>query len=320
VVPSLISAVFTLVTSHLLLPGIRNRFAWDRQAKQAMLRFGRWIFASTLLTFLAAQSDRLVFGRLIPLSLLGVYGIALTLATMPTQAILRIGGMVVFPAYSEANADSIRFKRVFARVRVPLIVCGAMGITALIASGPALVRVMYRPAYWEAGWILQLLAVVAWFQILECTNGSALLARGSAQWVAAGNAAKLIGMISFIPLGYSIAPRFGIGAFYGAILGLVAAEMLKYSVSAFAVRRQGLAVLGIDFLCSLFIAVGAAGAILATRYFKLPGARDWAIFTMALFVAFVIWLPIGGWLIARKLEFRWSEFLRARASRPHPGI
>jgi len=153
-----------------------------------MLRFGRWIFASTVLTFLAAQSDRLIFGRMIPLGLLGVYGIALTLATMPTQAILRIGGMVVFPAYSEVNADPERFKRIFTRIRIPLVVCGAMGITALIASGPALVRVMYRPAYWEAGWILQIMAVVAWFQILECTNGSALLAQGSAEWVAAGNA------------------------------------------------------------------------------------------------------------------------------------
>ena len=62
------------------------------------MRFGRWIFVSTVLTFLAGQSDRLVFGKMIPIALFGVYSIASMLAALPTQAVLKLGGAVIFPA------------------------------------------------------------------------------------------------------------------------------------------------------------------------------------------------------------------------------
>src|SRR5689334_7497284 len=53
---------FRLVLSHVLLPGERNRLCWDAKSAKTLLLFGRWIFMSTLLTFLVMQSDRLVFG------------------------------------------------------------------------------------------------------------------------------------------------------------------------------------------------------------------------------------------------------------------
>jgi len=62
-------------------------------------------------------------------------------------------------------------------------------------------------------------------------------------------------MISCIPLGYIAARHFQMDPFKGALLGLVAAETLKYAVSAFAVHRRGLPVLRIDILCSPFIAI-----------------------------------------------------------------
>ena len=65
----------------ILLPGTRNRFHWDRSSADEMMSFGRWIFVSTLLTFLAMQADRLIFGKLITLTDLGVYGVAAMMAS-----------------------------------------------------------------------------------------------------------------------------------------------------------------------------------------------------------------------------------------------
>ena len=80
---ALTTNVVRMVLSHTYLPGIRNRFTWERPAAQTLVRFGRWIFVSTLLTFLAGQADRLVFGRLVPLDRLGVYYIGVVIATLP---------------------------------------------------------------------------------------------------------------------------------------------------------------------------------------------------------------------------------------------
>lgn len=230
---SLVSGATRLVLSHAYLPGTRNRLRFEREAGGQIFRFGRWIFVSTLLTFLAGQSDRLIFGKMIPFGLLGVYSIAFMLAALPTQAVLKLGTAVVFPAYSRLATRS-DFPALFWRLRWPVLLGGAAIVSPLAASGPFLVRILYDARYAEAGWILQLLSAAAWFQILECTNGAALLSRGQVRWVAAGSGAKVAGMVALIPLG------FRMGGFPGALGGLVAAEALKYLTSAAGASASGL--------------------------------------------------------------------------------
>ena len=263
----LLAGLVRLVLSHTALPGIRHRFMLDPESRTQLFHFGRWIFVSTLLGFLAGQSDRLIFGKLIPLDLFGVYGIAVMLSALPTEAVLKLGGAVVFPAYARlARRDD--FRQVFDRVRLPLLLGSGLIVSGMIAAGPYLIRILYDRRYQEAGWILQFLSAVAWFKILECTNGQALLAKGHVRWVAAGSAAKLVGLVAFIPLG------FHLGGFPGALAGLVASEALKYATSATGVALCGLPGFARDAAFTLAVAlvawaglgagVGAAEALHST--------------------------------------------------------
>ena len=258
---SYVSSAGRLVLSHTVLPGIRHRICLERDATRQLFRFGRWIFISTMLTFLAAQSDRLVFGKMIPLSLFGVYGIAAMMATLPTQAVQRLGSAVIFPAYSRL-AGSAGFKQLFERVRTPFLIGGAGIVSGLIACGPFLIRTLYDSRYEQAGWILQFLCATAWFQILECTNGAALLALGRVFWVAMGSAVKVIGMLVLIPLGFHFA------GFPGALLGLVLAEAAKYLTSAAASFRCGLP----GFIHGLLLTAAIAG----TSYAGIVAGRSFA--------------------------------------------
>ena len=81
------------------------------------------------------QSDRLVFGAMIPLDLLGVYGIASALAMLPTEAAQRLGSAVLFPAHSRMQGTSEQ-AGVFERVRAPLVLAGAIVASGLLAAGP----------------------------------------------------------------------------------------------------------------------------------------------------------------------------------------
>lgn len=259
----LIAGVVRLVVSHTALPGIRNRFHLDRHHSRALFGFGRWIFVSTLLTFFAGQADRLVFGKMIPIALFGVYSIAVMLSLLPTQAVQKLGGAVVFPAYSRL-AHRADFGEIFWRVRLPILVGGAAVVSGLAACGPLLIRVLYDARYQEAGWILQFLAAMAWFQILECTIGAALLAQGHARWVAAGSAMKVVAMLVLVPLG------FHLGDFRGALLGLVLAEAAKYLTAAAAGLLCGLRGFGRDLLVTT--------ACAATSYLGMwsgSAARGW---------------------------------------------
>lgn len=229
----LVGAFVRMLLSHLALPGTGNRFAWDANAARAMLSFGRWIFFSTVLTFCVQQSDRLIFGKMIPKDLLGVYSMGVMLATMPTTALGSLANGVLFPYLSRLARDGRDLGAVFDQRREPLLALVGWVLGGLVAGGPAIVRLFYDERWQAAGWIVQLLALAGWFAALEITNGSLLLARGDSRLVAAAGAGKLFGMIVLIPIGHYLA------GFEGAVAGYAAAELVRYAVSFAAVRSRG---------------------------------------------------------------------------------
>lgn len=240
-----------MVLSHLALPGPNNRPAWDKTSAQALFSFGRWIFFSTALTFLSTQSDRLVFGKLIPMDMLGVYSIGLMISTLPAMAISHLASSIAFPLYCRVVGAGQQLSEVFRRIRYPFLLLGGWALSGLCGGGQAAIDLLYDDRYAQAGWMVQLLAVMAWLAILEATNGSGLLARGRAQWVAAASLGKLVGMLAFIPLGHHYA------GFPGAVAGFVAAEGFKYAVSAYAAAKEGLVGFPGDIGLSVFGAVAA---------------------------------------------------------------
>lgn len=221
---SLASAAITLTLSHSLLPGIRNRFVWDPIAARELARFGRWIFVSTLLTFVALQSDRLIFGMLVPLGTLGIYSIAQALATLPSALVGTITHRAVFPHLSrERNADR-PLGPAYRRVRLPVALVAAALYSGLVVVGPTLVDELYGARARDAGWMMQLLAIGGFLSSLRLLGGSPLLALGMPRHLAVAHGAKVLTMAAFLPLGHAIA------GFPGAILGLALSDLSSYAV------------------------------------------------------------------------------------------
>ena len=292
------AALSTLAFSHLLLPRARNRVDWDPSAAREMMSFGRWIFVSTLLTFLALQADRLIFGKLISLAELGVYGVAAMMAALPTQAILKLGSSVVFPAYSRARAAGSDFQTVFDRVRLPMLAGAALITTAMVAGGEYLIELLYDPRYHDAGRMLQLLAVSGWFQVMQITNGSALLALGSPRSVAVTNMVKLTAMVIFVPLGFW---WYGL---LGGIVGIILSDVMKYAASSILASRMGLHMLGRDLMLSTAVAATALGVFAAAQWahglVRGPGTADVLALAVVGVLSCGVWVPV----VAKSLRAR----------------
>jgi O-antigen/teichoic acid export membrane protein len=301
IVAGLFANLLHLVVSHTLMPGVRNRFCWNKDAARELFNFGRWVFLSTVLTFFAAQSDRLIFGKMIPLGLLGVYGVALMLATLPTQAVLRIGSNVAFSTYSRVQDDLQRFRSIFTRVRIPLLVGGGLIIVGLIGCGPAMVRLLWPRDFWEAGWMLQILAAGAWFQILEAACSAAVLATGAAHWVALGNGTKLAAMCLFMALGYWIDRHLGGDGFRGAIVGVAASNLFKYVPLAIAAHRRGLRPFRWDLALTAMVALGAILAVGVEHWMIHLNATNLLIVLACGGAVCLLWLPLlyASWRIVR---------------------
>jgi O-antigen/teichoic acid export membrane protein len=297
---TLAGSVLRLVLSHTYLPGVRNRFHLDRGAMKQLFGFGRWVFVSTLLTFLATQLDRLMLGKMIPIALFGVYNIASQFTALPTAAVMKLVGYVLFPAYSRSVSRD-DFRELFWRGRWPLLLGSAAIVSALVACGPFLMPVLYDARYVEGGWIIQYLAAAAWLQILEYTNVAALLAKGRLRWMAAGSAAKVAGMAIMIPLGFHLA------GFRGALVGAVASEVPKYLVSGTAVARTGLRGFGRDALLTGAIAGISIAGFVGGQLAAERGPGNIVPLALSAAVAAIPWTAVALWYLSREKSARTAQ-------------
>ena len=277
---SLAGAAVRLVLSH-AMSDRRDRPRWNAGAARELLHFGKWIFLSTLFAFLSTQLDRLIFGKAIPVGLLGIYSIGATLATMPGEMLIRLGTSVVFPAFSR-KLDESDLGSAYRRARLSLLAAAGLIIAPLAATGPALIETLYDPRYAQAGWILQILAAGVWFQALEVGPGSALLALGKPQWLAAGHAAKVVGIAVLIPLGFQLA------GFPGAVVGLAGSQVLLYATASLGARRQGLGGIGDGLLMTVVLSGAVASGLYVSH--QLAGAGSVVQLFAGSAVSMLVWL------------------------------
>ena len=207
VIGAILSSVFRLAFSFYrrLIPGIRNSFCWDRESLHGLVHFGKWILISTAFFFFASQADRLILGKLISFSLLGVYGIAYSVSDIPRAVIYAFSNRVGFPF-----------------------------IAKMVHLGGFLATMMYDRRYHEASWMVPILALGLWHTMMYATTMPALLSLGKSQYQAAGNAAYCAAVVIAIPLAFHFYGMFG------AVIAVAAGDLPFYFVLVAAASREGI--------------------------------------------------------------------------------
>jgi O-antigen/teichoic acid export membrane protein len=289
------SALVKMLLSHLAIGGPSARPGWDREAGRELFHFGKWIFLSTVFAFLVGQADRLIFGKIVSLEVLGVYSIAAMFSLLPVNLVTRIGTSVVFPAFSRHRESGADFAPVFRRTRAPLVVLGGLFVAGAVAAGPPLIRTLYDPRYADAGWMLQVLAIGAWFRVLEVPTGSVLLAFGASRSLAVANAIKLAAVVVLVPLG---AWLYG---FPGAIAAFVASESVRYAAIALATEQRGVACLRPDLLMTALLAATCALGLGAGSLVRDAGAVEVVCLVAAAGAAALAWLAAAYAVMRRDL-------------------
>jgi O-antigen/teichoic acid export membrane protein len=298
VIGSLVTSLVTMAGSHLLVPGFRNRLCWDRTCLGELILFGKWIFLSTLCTFLADQTDRLVVGKVASLEILGLYQVAHQLAWMPARLLYMLTGQVVFPLYSRQHQSPQGIAPAVRRLHPLVAGFGAAMATGLLVTGPTLIRCLYGTRYEAAGWMVRVLAVAALLKMLEAAASAALMATGQARAPAVSNGAKTLALVVLMPVGYWC---YGLP---GLLAALVATDLVRYAATASALRRRGLRVLRYDVLLLLCVAGVAVAALYASGHPWLP-ANNWLRLGIGAFVILLLWVGI--------LLAAWARWARQHA-------
>jgi O-antigen/teichoic acid export membrane protein len=253
VVGSIISSLYRLAFSHSpFIPGIRNRFHWDRAAVKDILHFGKWIFLGTAFFFFASQADKLYLGRLVPLAILGIYGIAYQISDVPRSVINAFSYRVGYPFISKIiHLPMEDFRRQYLGYRRYVLLVGALLLSLMVVFGDVLVRLLYKPLYAnDASWMVPILAIGLWHTLMYMTTSPVLLALGKSKYNAVGNGVFCFTMLAAIPIGFHF---WGIR---GAVWAVAGGDLPLYCVFQYGAVREGVRPLRQDLqLTVMFIAL-----------------------------------------------------------------
>jgi O-antigen/teichoic acid export membrane protein len=254
------SALVQMVWSHRLIAEQPNRFTWDKDALQRIFAFGKWIFVSTALYFFVSQSDRMILGKLISLEMLGIYGIAFTLADIPRQVIIALSNKVIFPSYAKlADLPRETFRAKMTKNRKHLLAALALGLSLLIGFGDRLIFILYKSNYHEAGWMVPIIALGIWHTTLYCTTSPALLALGKSHYQPPGYILTVLAITIGLPLVFSQA------GIVGAMFVIAFYDLPIYAVNMYGLWREGLMCLVQDILATAFL-LEVLACVLLARY------------------------------------------------------
>lgn len=262
--------LFKTIGSYIVFKEPMPRWTLDRDCLAELASFGRWIFVAAAMMFLAEQSDRLILGRLLPFSVLGIYTIAYTMANIPRQLFKRLSTKVIFPAISQHNQlPRLQLLRKIQRQRWPLLLLSALGVALLVSFGDQIILSLYDDRYKQAAWMMPILCGGIWFSVLFYTLSPVLLAVGKPSYSAYSNFASLLVVIIGLPLSF----QYG-GLPWGIAL-ISFSDIFPYLVIQGGLYQEKLLCLKQDFLSTLLL-LGLIGLFLQLRVF-LNWGMPWAL-------------------------------------------
>jgi O-antigen/teichoic acid export membrane protein len=284
VVCQALSLIVWVIMARRLLPGVRLRPGWDREAFRRCFRFGFWQTLGQAGGIAATQADKYVLGISLSTEAVGLYNVAMTVQTQAYALGMKFGE-VLFPVFSYQSAANDRQREAMmlmrstwllttlsAGIMVPVFVLAGdflqLWVGPVVASGSAPV--------------LRVLAVAGLLGSASNAGVFYLLGVGKTEWSAllsaATGATVLLGSLLLVP-------RLGLA---GAGWGNVAAMFVQSGIVIHMWRRLFRGIMPARVYLSALYGPTAVGLIMGGTMLGIRLAMqyplNWATFVVSAIV------------------------------------
>jgi O-antigen/teichoic acid export membrane protein len=258
---AVVAGLTRCILSYTMLPGHAVRFRLDRSSARELMGHAKWIFLSSVMTFMAVNGDRVLLGGLITVKEFGLYSIAVIMASVLQNVANSVCNSIVFPALSEVFRERPQeLPRNFERFQWGYDALVVFPAAMLIMCAQALITLMYDSRYHDAGWMVMVLSagvIGVRYQVVEM----GYLAVTKTKYGAIANTLRLVALAIGLVVGRHF---FGLeGAVIGVALSQYAgwplAIWFKKKVNALTWRAEALLVPSIaaGLLVGKLISLGA---------------------------------------------------------------
>jgi O-antigen/teichoic acid export membrane protein len=221
VIAGLVTTFAHAALSHVVLRLHRNRLRIDRHFLAELFTFGKWLALSSAVSVFVTSGPGLIMGALVGPQMLGLFSIAINLASAFDGALNSLFSRVVLPAMSEVNRDQPeRVAQTLHRLRWRIDPAMLLASGALFALAPAIIEFLYDDRYLAAGPMLQVLSLALAFGRFSVAQ-QVYLALNEPRYQVVLNVARAVSLYVTVPVAFH---------FYG-LSGAMVAIALREVVS-----------------------------------------------------------------------------------------
>jgi O-antigen/teichoic acid export membrane protein len=195
-----------------LLGGYRPGLPTGRADTWGLVKFGGYLTAFALVTYVGRNLDNIVIGRSWGPAALGIYTRAYFLMSLPQMLAATALGGVMVPALAILADDRARLGRAYRDAAQTIVLLGLPLAAFIFIAAPELVRLIYGPRWAEVVPLLRWLSLAATVQILISSCGwlYVALGRGRDLFVVGSalttiHSAAILGGNRWGPVGVSVA-------------------------------------------------------------------------------------------------------------------
>lgn len=223
-------SITRLIMSYVLHP-FRPGLRFNKQKFGDLLKFGKWVFGSSILVFIISQGDDLFLGKMFGIATLGLYQMAFMISNLPTTETSNVISQVTFPAYSKIQNDLRRFEAAYLNVMkmITFIATPFAGVIFIFSSD--LVK-LFLSEKWLA--VVPIVKVLVWAGLVKAfidATGSVFNAVGkpkvNTKWQ----------LTNFLVLGLMIYPLSKVWGVIGVSLTVLAGNAAAAFVCLYEVKK-----------------------------------------------------------------------------------
>lgn len=253
---SVIARVTRALLSHLLFRQDQVGFGWDPSAFREVFNFGKWVFLATALTFLAMQIDRIMLGKVVTLTELGIYIILVAWAEIPRVAITKWASQVFFPQISNwYNSSKESFRPRTLELRGVILSIASLPMGLAIGLATPWIAVLYPEPYSDWGRLLAIMFIGIWIESIDILYHQGFLTVNRPQVRSVG---MIVSIVVFVSLMVPIYTEFGL---VGVVWLVVFCRFSRLLTQWFYARQESLLFLTQDITHSIVVAVIAGTAM-----------------------------------------------------------
>ena len=271
------------------LKGPYNSIDWEPEAASDIIHFGKWIFLSTLITFLSERMTILVLPKLTDIGVLGIFSQGNKFAALSSVVAGPVVGQVMLPALAEAaRKDHDYLVSAFRTSRESILRFLSFTTLGIGLCVPVFIRVAYDDRYVDAAWMTQLTLISAWFNFLHFAWSKAVLAIGNSRPLAISYGVKFVATFGATVGGFHL---FGVP---GLLIGAGVGSFTGHVVILIALGMNRLPAWGLDIKYGLMtLALALVGGLLPYQFGPMFGPNGFIIVQSVM--AVLICAPLGLW-------------------------